>query len=59
MMSYVGVTPQARSVLSQLDPITREQYLDFVRCRRFRQTLLCRAGVALDRAIVRSGSRRS
>jgi methyltransferase-like protein len=50
-MSYGGLTPQARSVLSQLDPITREQYLDFVRCRRFRQTLLCRAGIALDREI--------
>ena len=50
-MSYVGLTPQARSVLAQLDPLTREQYLDFVRCRRFRQTLLCRAGVAVDREI--------
>jgi SAM-dependent methyltransferase len=49
--SYVGLAPQARSVLAQLDPLTREQYLDFVRCRRFRQTLLCRAEVALDREI--------
>ena len=50
-MSYVGLTPQVRSVLAQLDPLTREQYLDFVRCRRFRQTLLCRADAALDREI--------
>lgn len=27
-----------------------EQYLDFVRCRRFRQTLLCHDSVKLDRA---------
>jgi SAM-dependent methyltransferase len=50
-MSYVGLTPQVRSVLAQLDPLTREQYLDFVRLRRFRQTLLCRAEAALDREI--------
>lgn len=50
-MGYGGVTPQVRNVLAQLDPLAREQYLDFVRCRRFRQTLLCRADVALDREI--------
>jgi hypothetical protein len=26
----------------------KQQYLDFLRCRRFRQTLLCRDGVAID-----------
>jgi SAM-dependent methyltransferase len=31
------------------DPIEREQELDFLRCRRFRQTLLCRSEVILDR----------
>jgi SAM-dependent methyltransferase len=30
--------------------VQKEQYLDFLRNRRFRQTLLCRADVALDRA---------
>ena len=50
-MSYAGLTAQARSVLAQLDPLTREQYLDFIRCRRFRQTLLCRAGIVLDREV--------
>ncbi len=28
-------------------PVIREQYYDFLRCRRFRQTLLCRKEVAL------------
>lgn len=28
-----------------------EQYADFIRCRRFRQTLLCHAGVRLDRDV--------
>ncbi len=30
------------------DRIRKQQYLDFVKCRRFRQTLLCRAGVPLE-----------
>ena len=29
--------------------LEREQYLDFLKARRFRQTLLCREGVRLDR----------
>ena len=33
------------------DVIEREQYLDFFKLRRFRQTLLCRREVALSRAI--------
>jgi SAM-dependent methyltransferase len=33
------------------DPILREQYLDFARCRRFRQTLLCHQHIPLDRTI--------
>jgi SAM-dependent methyltransferase len=31
--------------------IEREQYVDFLKLRRFRQTLLCRAEAVLDRAI--------
>jgi SAM-dependent methyltransferase len=31
------------------DAVEREQYVDFLRLRRFRQTLLCRAEVSLDR----------
>ena len=31
------------------DVIEREQYLDYLKLRRFRQTLLCRVGVKLDR----------
>lgn len=33
------------------DIIAREQYIDFIKCRRFRQTLLCRADVPLRRTI--------
>jgi hypothetical protein len=32
------------------DVLAREQYLDFLKARRFRQTLLCRESVYLDRA---------
>jgi methyltransferase-like protein/2-polyprenyl-3-methyl-5-hydroxy-6-metoxy-1,4-benzoquinol methylase len=45
-----GVTPQARKTLEQLpDLIHVEQYLDFIRNRTFRRTLLCHAGVRLER----------
>lgn len=33
------------------DPVLREQYLDFVRCRRFRQTLLCHRDIPVNRTI--------
>ncbi|MEO6738896.1 MAG: class I SAM-dependent methyltransferase [Chthoniobacteraceae bacterium] len=46
--------PQVQAVLAGLDPrdiVGRQQYLDFLRCRAFRQTLLCRSGVALEREV--------
>jgi SAM-dependent methyltransferase len=43
--TYVDVAAEARAVLATLDPLTRQQYLDFIACRRFRETLLCRAEV--------------
>jgi methyltransferase-like protein/2-polyprenyl-3-methyl-5-hydroxy-6-metoxy-1,4-benzoquinol methylase len=45
-----GFTPEVYKTLTQMsrDRIQREQYLDFLKCRRFRQTLLCHEGVALD-----------
>ncbi len=46
--------PQAaQAALRALDaePLEREQYLDFIRCRPFRQTLLCHADVEVDRVL--------
>jgi methyltransferase-like protein len=46
--------PHVVAVLSNLesgDVIAREQYLDFLKCRAFRQTLLCRSDVQIDRAL--------
>ena len=42
--------PEVVLTLKQLsgDRILREQYLDFLKCRRFRQTLLCHVDVALE-----------
>ena len=43
-----------RALLNTLDPadvISREQYYDFIECRRFRSTLLCRNGIILDRSL--------
>lgn len=46
---YGGLTPEARRVLDALDPLAREQYLDYVVCRQFRQSVVCRVDVTLDR----------
>jgi methyltransferase-like protein/SAM-dependent methyltransferase len=51
MQSHIypdAVTAQLRR-LAGGDVLKREQYLDFIKCRRFRQTLLCHAGVPLNR----------
>jgi SAM-dependent methyltransferase len=44
-MTANDLPAEARAKLEQLrgDPVTFGQYLDFVRCRRFRESLLCRA----------------
>ncbi|MBI4877194.1 MAG: methyltransferase regulatory domain-containing protein, partial [Acidobacteria bacterium] len=46
--------PGAPRLPSPDDLIAFEQYIDFVRCRRFRQTLLCHAGIRLDRSLAPS-----
>ena len=43
--------------LANASVIEKEQYLDFLRNRRFRQTLLCREEVELDRALRRDALR--
>jgi SAM-dependent methyltransferase len=53
-MNDTGLPPEARETLRKLGPdriLEKEQYLDFVKCRIFRQTLLCRKEVALRREI--------
>jgi SAM-dependent methyltransferase len=46
---YPEPIPEALRRLAQGDVIRKEQYLDFIKGRPFRQTLLCRAGAVLDR----------
>lgn len=48
MFDY-GFSESTRKTLEQLgqNRILREQYLDFLKCRRFRQTLLCHREVSL------------
>jgi methyltransferase-like protein/trans-aconitate methyltransferase len=36
--------------LEQRSFVLKEQYADFLKCRQFRQSLLCRGGVTLDRS---------
>ncbi|MSU60224.1 MAG: methyltransferase domain-containing protein [Pedosphaera sp.] len=49
-MSDHGFKDSVRQTLKQLarSRILREQYLDFLKCRRFRQTLLCQREVPLQ-----------
>jgi methyltransferase-like protein len=51
-MQTGSLTPQAKEVLDKIsdDIILREQYLDFMRGRAFRKTLLCHKDVSLDRS---------
>ncbi len=46
--TYKPRVAEALSELASSDIVTREQYLDFLRCRALRQTLLCRNQIALD-----------
>lgn len=50
MMLDLTLPPAVGKKLDELsgNRIAREQYLDFLRCRRFRQTLLCHPEVQLD-----------
>ncbi len=43
MMSGGGLAPDVRKYVMRFDRLSREQYLDFMRLRRFRQSLLTKA----------------
>jgi SAM-dependent methyltransferase len=53
-MGAHGFPPRLVAILDSIEQerglVAREQYLDFLKVRRFRQTLLCHADVTLDRA---------
>src|SRR5574341_65566 len=47
-------SPEVAKTLQELgahDIVQMEQYMDFVRCRYFRKTLICRSGVRLNRTL--------
>lgn len=51
-MDIASLAPHARELLQQMEAeevLLKEQYLDFLTCRRFRQTLLCREEVVVNR----------
>jgi methyltransferase-like protein/2-polyprenyl-3-methyl-5-hydroxy-6-metoxy-1,4-benzoquinol methylase len=53
-MQYHIYPKQTAAMLQQLateNVILKEQYLDFLKCRRFRQTLLCHESVSLNREL--------
>jgi SAM-dependent methyltransferase len=43
MMTPAGLTTRMQQFVAGMDRLAREQYLDFARLRRFRQSLACRA----------------
>jgi len=47
-MSTEAYPPSVRRQLDAMPRLEREQYIDFLHLRRFRQTLLCRSGRAVD-----------
>jgi len=51
MMGGAGLQAKVRAYLSRLGRLAREQYLDFARVRRYRQSLLCRADAPTDFAL--------
>ena len=51
MMGGAGLGANVRTYLSRLDHLAREQYLDFARLRRFRQSLVCRSDAPTDFAL--------
>ena len=54
MMVSTNFAPEVARTLHELgahDIIQMEQYMDFVRCRYFRKTLVCRSGVRLNRTL--------
>ena len=51
-MSTAAYPPRVRHQLDALaNRLEREQYIDFIQLRRFRQTLLCRQGLTVDLAV--------
>jgi SAM-dependent methyltransferase len=52
--------PEVSRTLGRLgaNRVAREQYLDFLKCRSFRQTLLCHEGLALDLSLKPALARR-
>ena len=43
MMTTAGLSPRVAQFVAGMDLLTREQYLDYARLRRFRQSLICHA----------------
>lgn len=52
MMAGGGLAPRVRQFLAGRDRLAREQYLDIARVRRFRQSIVARAGRIGDAALM-------
>ena len=52
MMSVGGLSANMSRFVAEMDRLEREQYIDFARMRRFRQTLLCRAAASTTGIVV-------
>ena len=57
MMVSTNFSPEVAKTLHELgahDILQMEQHMDFVRCRYFRKTLVCRSGIRLNRLLTPS-----
>ena len=57
MMVSTNFSPEVAKTLNELgahDIVQMEQYMDFVRCRYFRKTLICRSSIKLNRSLAPS-----
>lgn len=52
MMSVGGLSANMSRFVAGMNRLAREQYIDFARMRRFRQTLLCRAAASTTGIVV-------
>lgn len=57
-MGAGGLPSRLRHIVASADPLAREQYLDFARLRRFRQSILVRADEAARARVTTSALRR-
>ena len=58
-MAATGLPPRMQQIIAAPDPLAREQWLDFARVRKFRQSILARAADVAQARLTPAGDRRA